>query len=173
MKVALVLGSASTVWDDAEAAWEYQPKVIVACNEIGVSWADRLDVWCTLHPEKMERWREERAARSHPPAGEHIGHTQWPGVDRTVCHLWPGQNTSASSGGYAAKIALEFADHVILAGVPLTPLPHFNRDLGWQDFASYRTGWEQSLPHIEGRVSSMSGWTRELLGHPSNYLKSA
>lgn len=173
-----MLGGASCVWDDAAAAWEFKPDLIVACNDIGTRWADRLDVWCTLHPEKMAGWRRAREQNGHASAIEHVAHAETldEGIDRIVEYRWPGQAGSASSGGFAAKVALELAETVILAGVPMTATPHFDRASDWADRNSYLDGWKSSLPHIRGRVASMSGWTRELLGPPPlawKILKSA
>jgi hypothetical protein len=77
-------------------------------------------------------------------------------------------NASASSGGYAAKIALEDGyDRVVLAGVPMVATDkHFTRKQIWTQRDSFVRGFKDSIPHFAGRVRSMSGWTQEMLGAP-------
>jgi hypothetical protein len=170
--IALVLGGASCVWDDAfEAIEKFNPGLFVACNDIGTRWSGPLDAWVTLHPEKMAKWRSERAAQGFSEAFEHVaaedGHA---GIDRVADYRWPGMTASGSSGLFAVKIALEKADKVILAGVPMTPTAHFFDDAPWAHVRSFNEAWKTMQPFLKGKVASMSGWTRELLGGPENWL---
>jgi hypothetical protein len=75
---------------------------------------------------------------------------------------------SASSGGYAAKVALDDGfDRVVLAGVPMeTGASHFTRAKPWLQRDSFTIGFEKSVPFFAGRVRSISGWTAEILGRP-------
>lgn len=170
MRVALVLGGASCVWDDAAAAMPFcEPDAVYAANDIGARWAGLLAVWATLHPEKMAGWRAERAGRGFPEAIEHVGHEMGnPGIDRAANYLWPGMNASGSSGLFAVKVALEAGfDRIILAGVPMQAAgAHFFNPAEWAEVGSFTEAWRIALPRIQGRVKSMSGWTAELLGRP-------
>lgn len=165
----LVLGGAKSVWRDASAATDLaDPDLIVAVNDIGSVWPDRLDIWATLHPEKMADWREQRRSNGHTGAREHVAHERWSGVDRLTPYQWPGMNASGSSGLYAVKVALEAgASRVVLAGIPMSAGAHFNREGPWNDLGSFTEAWKIALPRLRDAVRSMSGWTRELLGAPT------
>ncbi len=169
MRLALVLGGANVVWEDAAAALDMaEPDYVFACNDIGTRWAGPLEGWATLHPEKMPGWRAERARRGFLPAREHIGHEMAQGIDRAIDYRFPGMTGSGSSGLFAVKAAMEKADRVILAGVPIDPTgAHFFDAKEWADWQSFIPGWQNAMPHIKDKVRSMSGWTRKLLGAPS------
>jgi hypothetical protein len=44
---------------------------------------------------------------------------------------------------------------------------HFTRGKPWLQCDSFTIGFMKSVPHFAGRVRSMSGWSKELLGAPS------
>jgi len=169
--LALILGGASCVWDDAAAAMELcEPDAVFAVNDIGTRWARPIRAWCSLHPERMQRWRAERGRRGFPAAFEHIGHERGhPGIDRVTSYLWPGMNASGSSGLFAVKVAMEAGyDRIILAGIPMQAEgAHFFNPASWGEVASFTEAWRIARPRLTGKVHSMSGWTKELLGYPS------
>lgn len=170
MTLALVLGGGRDVWAEAGAALEMaQPDLTVAVNDIGVRWPGRLDLWATLHPEKLAAWRSARALRGLDPAREHIAHELQAGVDREQTYLWPGMNASGSSGLYAVKLALEAgAQRVVLAGVPMTAEgAHFFDAAPWGERGAFTEAWDIALPRLRETARSMSGWTKELLGAPT------
>ncbi len=104
-----------------------------------------------------------------PPPGEVGEHGKKGNISRRVSYRYPGMNASASSGGYAAKIALDDGyDKVVLAGVPMRQEDsHFTRGKPWLQRDSFMNGFLLSIPHFKGRVKSMSGWTMEQLGEPT------
>jgi hypothetical protein len=167
--LALVLGGAACVWDDIAAALDLaEPDYVFACNDIGTRWPHRLDGWVTLHPEKMVGWRKERKANGFTSALVHVGNEIAPGVDRVVDYRFPSMGSSGSSGLYAAKVAMELADRIVLCGVPMQAREaHFFDAAQWAEFGSFTQGWQDAMPYIKDRVRSMSGWTKELLGAPS------
>lgn len=168
--LALVIGGANCVWDDIAAALDFaEPDCVFACNDIGTRWPHQLDGWVTLHPEHMPGWREQRARNGFAPALEHIGHEMAPGIDRAIDYRFPGMTGSGSSGLFAVKAAMERAEKVILAGVPMDPKQaHFFDAKQWHEFMSFLPGWENAMPHIRHRVRSVSGWTRKMLGEPTS-----
>ena len=89
-------------------------------------------------------------------------------IDRRVSYRYPGMDSSASSGGYAAKVALDDGfDRVVLAGIPMErDAKHFTRGKPWEQRDGFTIGFKKSVPHFAGRVRSMSGWSAELLGMP-------
>jgi hypothetical protein len=80
---------------------------------------------------------------------------------------------------YGVRLALEFgnADKVIVIGAPLDTSGHYWDGKGKpsdslsQFLPGYKHGWEITLPKITNKVKSLSGWTQELLGTPTeNWL---
>lgn len=169
--IALILGGASSVWDDAaEAMALVEPDAVFAVNDIGTRWAGPLAAWCTLHPEHMAAWRAERARRGFPDASEHVGHEMGqPGIDRATDYRWPEMTGSGSSGLFAVKVAMEAGfDRIILAGVPMAAEgAHFFDASPWGDVGSFLDAWRIAMPRITPHVRSMGGWTKDLLGSPS------
>lgn len=169
MKTALVLGGAAGVWDDAARALSrFQPHAAAAVNDIGTRWAGRLDIWASLHHEKMAGWRQERVRRGFGPAKTHIGCEPAPGIDAVEDYRWPGMNASGSSGLYAVKLLMDRGfDRIVLAGIPMDPAgAHFFNTARWDEVESFWQAWLDQAPRLKGIVKSMSGRTRELLGAP-------
>ena len=75
-----------------------------------------------------------------------------------------------TSSLYAVRIAIELgsAEKIILAGCPMDQSGHYydREDLGLY-LETYRKGWLSAYPRIKDIVRSYSGWTRELLGEPT------
>jgi hypothetical protein len=102
-----------------------------------------------------------------PLPGEVGAHGRKGRIARRVSYRYPGMDSSASSGGYAAKIALEDGfDRVVLAGVPMSEGHHFTRQTPWLQRDCFTKGFQKSIPYFAGRVRSVSGWTQEMLGTP-------
>lgn len=148
-----------------------KPDAVIGVNLMIERWAGKLDYSVTLHPEALEAWQVTRRRRGFPEATVSIAHVMQSGprIDRVVDYRWPGMNASGSSGLFAAKVALEDGfDRIILAGVPISADGgHFTYDGPWIHVESYRGAWKEALPHLAGRVRSMSGWTAEILGKPT------
>jgi hypothetical protein len=169
---ALILGGASCVWNDVDAALSLgEFFAVVACNDIGTAWAGELDAWVTLHPENMEGWIRQRASRGYPPAKRIVYH-QWKGgspkPDLVTAYNWHRSHKSASSGVFAAKVALEIGcERGVLCGVPLTMTAHFNDRGDWSAATSFHDGLMNAEPYLRNKVRSMSGRTKEILGVPT------
>jgi hypothetical protein len=176
MRRALVIGCSSNVWQDVEVAQNHCLFDAIYCVKLaGVHWLGPRFVWATLHPEFMDAYEAERKWLGHhmdyeivaPLPGEVGMHGRKGNIHRRVSYRYPGMDSSASSGGYAAKIALEDGfDRVVLAGVPMDTGNHFTRGKPWLQRDSFTKGFQKSIPHFAGRVRSVSGWTQELLGAP-------
>lgn len=176
--IALVLGGANTVWEDAAAALDlFRPEIVVAVNEISARWAGPVDYQVSLHPEHLLKWQDERRERGYSepafvvstekPEFYEAG-TRYPRIDFAMDYRWPGMDASGSSGLFAAKVALTAADRAVLAGIPMTPEgAHFFHPARWNEHACFIDAWHRAMPFIKDRVRSMSGWTAELLGRPS------
>lgn len=182
MKLALVVGSAACIWDDVRAARAMAQFDAVCCvKRAGIEWPEAFDVWAGLHPEYMKNFIARRRAKGYPdgyeivcPPEKELGDIgrDINGIEpRRVSYLWPGMNASAGSGIYGAKAMLDAGYRVVLAGVPMNTEPHFlpHERWGkgkWSGLNSFMPGLQQAIPHMKGRVRSMSGKTKELLGAP-------
>lgn len=186
MKLALVVGSADCMQDDVKAARALCKFDAVYCvKRAGIHWPEPFQVWVGLHPEYMDAYEAERARLGYPggyeivapPVGEVSSDHHAKGrIDRRVSYLWPGvkpgEGSSASSGIYGAKVAIEDGYRVVLAGIPMTATPHFVKHErygsgNWSQLGAFLPGFERSLPHLVGKCRSMSGLTREKLGAPN------
>lgn len=186
MRVALVVGGAGRVAEDLRVTNSlFHPDRVYAVNDIGAH-LETLDTWCTLHPEFMDGWEEERRLRGllrcldvvAPPPSEVGMHGEKGRIARRVTYKWPDMRSSASSGIYGAKVALDDGfDRVVLAGVPLTKedghfLPgaktgyNVTRGKVWDQQRAFVAGYREALPRMIGRVRSVSGYTMETLGFP-------
>lgn len=166
------LGGAESVWSDLDAARALvgdRDYHIGAVNEAARDFPGHLDLWCTLHQEKLEKWQRgrERAGRNTDYlCCSHKGHPL-ARVDRIYKEVWPG-----SSGLFlctTAVLALGY-EKVIICGIPMDGRPHYHKQQEWRDAEHYRRAWSRASrhPHMEDRIKSMSGWTREkLLGPPT------
>lgn len=169
--MAVILGSGASLQGDIAALGEWTGTVI-AVNRAGIAYPGRIDHWVTLHPEMLEGFMEERAIAYGP--SDFTTWSQRPHddaqVDRVVTDIEP----KGSSGLFAARIALRHlgCDRVVLAGIPIDDGPHFYDADGVRSgpaFRYYRPAWLRARrQEFSGRVRSLSGWTREILGSPDN-----
>jgi hypothetical protein len=164
---ALILGSASTLEADVEGALElFEPDVIIGCNHAGRDWPGELDHFCTMHPDLFPHWLTERRSNRFPEPGRlwHARHRPVPEeLTSTAVESWGG-----SSGLLCVAVAFELGcDRIVLAGVPMIKAAgHFDDPRPWAEARTYQMSWERRKPQLLGRVKSMSGWTRDLLGYP-------
>lgn len=141
----------------------------VCVNDIGAVFPGQLHEWATLHPDKLPAWEAARAERGHPDVGTRWTVSRSAHVDRLV-RTW----TGGSSGLLGVDVALNGLgmDGAVLCGVPMDDRPNdYNPQHadGWGQFRRFRSAWLRVpvLEVIRPRVRSMSGWTRELLGAPT------
>lgn len=171
MRTALVLGGASCLLDDL-----YELPIrfdgVVACNDAGMYWPGDLDAWVTLHPAKMNQWRQKRRANGHSEPGRFFAHQEQGNYIRRTAYKFQGVTSSGSSGMFAAKVALVDLsfDRAVLCGIPMMRKPHFFDRHDWRSATHFRHAWESlPKPYME-RMRSMSGWTRCLLGSPRDWV---
>lgn len=173
MDAALVIGGGAGVWQDLDAL----PRAGAAftnfvVNDIGVWFPGEVHHWVTLHHDKLPHWRGLRAVERPWGGAENIiGHSIHPGDG--VQRIWPGiVDEGGLSGLMAVRIALLLgAERVVLAGVPVDGSGNFFRPAvcghGQHDLPFTRAAWSRDADALfAGRVRSLSGWTRELLGAP-------
>lgn len=187
-KFALVVGCAACIWDDVKRATTLHNFDAVYCvKQAGIYWPTKFDVWCSLHPEMMDKYEAERKAKGFPsgyeivaPLSKEVGsHGQKGNIARRVSLFPKGVTSSPSSGIYAAYVAVQDGFHVVLAGIPMqTSAGHFLpgtrtivlghvRGPQWLERDAFLAGFEQYKPHLRGKVKSMSGETKNIFGEPT------
>lgn len=173
--IALCLGGAPSVWSEFESAKALigdRAHVVVAANHAGVEFPGHLDAWASLHPERMDGWREQRRAKGlnddfralvYPRRHLPRWMEPWP-------YRWKG-----SSGLFMAQAALEALGcrGAILCGVPMdAEAGHITGAATWPFTEKYRPAFLEAK--AEGApIRSMGGWTAEVLGRPdADWIKS-
>lgn len=179
MASLLILGGAACVWDDIDAAQRLgEFDAVCAVNDIGVQWPHHLDLWVTLHHEKLFQWQSLRATLGRNTdyisvCHSHDGLKPWsptlPRIDKILDYRYEGMTSSGSSGLFAVKVGQEYGfNRIVLAGVPLEQREaHFFDNRPWTEVGKFRDAWKIAHPFIKDNVRSMSGWTRERLGLPT------
>ena len=171
---ALILGGAACLDEDLAAAAALgiteETAAIIATNHAGRDRPGRVDAWASFHAELFNRWIAEREAAGRPPAlmlwtaERPLHEPQMPPNLHLTSH-WGG-----SSGLLAVAVALELGfRRIVLCGVPMTAEgEHYDRAGLWIDAGNYRRAWLDRAGVLAGRVRSMSGWTRDMLGEPDS-----
>jgi hypothetical protein len=115
----------------------------------------------TFHPAEIAEIKDRRAG----VGGEHgykvISHEHRPEVDIFIADWWKPTGSSALLGAQAALTVLGY-ERIILCGCPLTGMNGKGNN-----YETFRRGWETNRGKVIGKVTSMSGWTAELLGKPT------
>jgi len=175
---ALVLGGASTLWDDLAALealigglW---PWTVFAVNDSGWAYDGRIHYWVSLHQAKMPGWMERRRSNGYPMDGIEVWGGSWvtkqddsrlPWVD----HVLPTQS-HASSGSHAIDIAIHLGhDRVVAVGIPLDFGPHFDRPGPWDSAHFHRRAIQSAAEEWGERVRFMSGWTADFIVRPTAF----
>lgn len=169
---AIVVGRARGAVREYEAACSmcFFDSVLVV-GAMMTSFPYAIDHAVSFHAELFALWARERAAAGLPPVG-----TYWSARRRgtaplhlaaPVCYV---DCVGGSSGLLATRgVALGAlrADRVVLAGVPMAAeAGHEGSDAPWTEASKYWAAWEEHAEELRGRVRSMSGRTRGLLGEP-------
>lgn len=166
----IALGGAKGVWDELEEALTLCPDADVgAVNEAGRDYTGHLTLWASLHPEKFHRWqrgRERNGLNTDFTACCHKKHFDTR-VDFVTNDIWGG-----TSGLFLCQIAaINFGySRIIVCGMPISDSPKYFTDDQWKGVSRYRKGWTEATqqPELKGKIRSMSGWTRELVGPPDS-----
>jgi hypothetical protein len=178
----VVCGSARCLWDDLAIA-KIETSFLdgadfMAIKQVGMYLPQDMKPrhWAGCHGERFQwlvplrrdgyYFRGRNGERQvHPQKLGIMVHADklWPMVD----HAWPGPLTGTSSlFGVRVGLALGY-EEVLLCGVPLDDSGRFY-DAPWDKGVDLNVAtmdeWEQYMPALQGRVKSMSGRTRELLG---------
>lgn len=190
MRSVAILGGADCVWEDAAYLMDLYggefPGDWMTVNDIGCHWRGRINVWATLHPEKLVEedpdhpnglsWMEQRHRAHHTGGYTTYSNREPKLVHETILH-WGG----GSSGLFAVAVAYEIGyKRVVLCGVPMTKTGHFDGSLthpgddDWEYADDHWKAWDRKLRKgddrsrfLQNNVRSMSGRTRRVLGEPT------
>jgi len=118
--------------------------------------------WCaTFHPAEIPSIRARREGRIGRVDFSIISHEKRDYVELFINDWWMPSGSSALLGVQAA-LRLGYR-RIVLAGCPLT-----GKNIEGGDYENFRKGWEPRLKELGGRVRSMSGWTADFLGRPTD-----
>lgn len=156
MKV-LIIGSGARVHQELAMVDRASFDLVIGVNQAAIDFDT--DVLVTLHPKEYANKADKPVVSYVPLDGvTKVMPFQWEGMNRT------GGSASGSSGLYAVKYALSIgAKEVVLAGVGMDILPHYYGGGEWTECLRFRGAWEAVASQLRGRVTSLGGWTRELL----------
>lgn len=150
---ALVIGSGDRVAAELRKVDRESFDVVIGVNAAAIDYGP-VDYHVTLHPEQ---YAPKKAATL-------VTHKKAKGADIITPYAFRKHGKSGSSGLFGVKFALIDlgADEVVLAGVGMDFAPHYNRPDIWKP-KGFRTAWVEALPEMQGKVTSLGGWTAELL----------
>ena len=177
----LVIGSGACLWDDARKLYRHDSENkydYCGVNFGGYFWPYPLKHFCSLHANYIQYWLPLRLKTF----SQGWIHSHAAKKEPAVENVWNLVRPAAMSGLFAAKAMLACGyDEVILLGNPMDDTGHFydpppgmlapGEQASWESMR-YRhrenmLEWEQaSIDEFKGRVKSMSGYTRDLLGEP-------
>jgi len=199
MPALLVVGSAPCLHDDLAAARRLYPDAEVMLVNGACVAVEDADHVLSGHTAKAYEFAEARrkafpnakpwrlhancARINRPPKNEHPDVTDWWGAEFS---------TGATSAAKAARIGLQMGFHpVVICGAPMDGSGYFTgesqtgkvithdcRRVGDPAHQEHRTinGYREKFAKLaagefKGKVFSMSGFTRDQLGHPADFLK--
>jgi hypothetical protein len=166
----IILGTASNMWEDFFEALKIDGGADLMCLNLAPCFFRQqiedkkisIHHWVSVHPEFFE-------IADCYLLGEPWKHSTV--STKRTDYVW-GVSSEGSSGAFACRIALALGyKKVILCGIPMDNRPHIydmpETKLPWAEQDHCRSSWEWSKANeFQGRVKSMSGWTKELLGRP-------
>ena len=172
----LICGSGRCLWDDISSLGPFDGDMMAVA--LAGMYLEKLPLhWVSLDPETFQWMLPMRPEIVYTPTGLFVRrvetHSHRPCAG--VLHAWPLsvlKTTGGTSSLAACRIALALGyERVILAGVPIDGSGHFYdapsalRE-ATDDYSGFIEPWHDAVDEFKGRVRSLSGRTRELLGAP-------
>lgn len=164
----LVVGSARGVWDDLMQV-DVEFYDIMTVNDVGMHLPFRVKYWYSNDSKMLPKWHEARRPSLKLLYGDIPLYSCYTGKGVTQVDVLNGQGTSGMNAAhFAVKLGYK---KVVLAGVPLDNSGHYfdppgkrtNFELEEPDMGSWKYAKDN---YFQGKVSSLSGRTEELLGRP-------
>lgn len=187
----LIIGGAQAAFREAEQAsqllsdsgYSLSGVAVATLNHAGYMWPGKMSHWITLHPELIADWKWKRAYNGFPFDAHVVSHlNKWsntPERDREHVNEWVDyrygkSGGSGSSGLIAARYFIEKGyQRILLAGVPMSASGrHLTYDRKWDAGNYFQQAWLEFADELRPFVRSMSGFTRDLLGGPEEYVRS-
>lgn len=175
MRRAIVVGRARGAHEEYAAACAMCTfDDVLVVGAMATMFPHCVDHLVSFHAELFDLWTEQRAAAGFGPVGCYWGATfkgRNLGEDTTQCRPLRYAPCLGGSSGFLAMEGVALgalgADRVVLAGVPMRMEDaHVDSPAPWDEADTYWSTWEEHLSKLLGRVKSMSGRTRDVLGEP-------
>lgn len=166
-RICILMAGGRSVWDDVyeftrkgnHSDWDF-----LAVNDVGMFWPEHLEHWFSLHVEQFSGWCTVREFHYKP--AKYL-HACAPG-NRAV--VWP-VSTAGTSVRAAVLTALVLGyKQVVMCGAPFSDDGHFfdphRRTTNFsRECQPERWKFDRDMI-FEGKVKSMSGLSKEILGTP-------
>lgn len=185
--VCIVFGPAECCWVDLDAATTFlagRAFDTIAVKRAVELYPGKLFAYATLHPNAAVASIRSRDAMGFPMGFPLFTSTEFlraaarmkrNGRELGISGVRLFSDLAGSSGLFGVRCALESHKKIILCGVPMDESPYSMTPnipgLSMGNFQShvnaYRRGWVKSHALLKDQVRSMSGWTREMLGAPT------
>ena len=166
-KYLLIIGAAPNVGEDIARFFDMrEARNGVDFMLIGFDSVELVSEWCkyfaTYHPSEIQMSKERRHKYGGNTDFMVISHQQHEGLVNMILPL-VGPSGSSAMLGTLAGLQMGY-EKIILCGCPLN-----GKNLKGDNYVSFRQGWEdkKNKKAVLGKVKSMSGWTAELLGAPT------
>jgi hypothetical protein len=175
-KKLLIACTGRDVWRDIQK-FDYSDMDIMCVKDTIIHFPDPIHHAFSQHADQLVHFVEIRKMRNpstRRQTNEIMAHTSSDSKYPSI-HAWnlPGHGTS-SLGAVYVGLALGYC-RIVLAGCPLDDMGHYYDPEGVKTFFIKRIPdrnkgprfWEHAAAHVfKGKVKSLSGRTRELLGAP-------
>ena len=172
-KVALIVGCAPCWGDDLNQFKTICSEFDVFAIGLDCPYKEEIKYFVTYHIEDIEAYKRKRTGDykiiSHTNdfikySRERRKKPEW--ANTNVDIVYPHQAPSGSSSLLGTKAALFKLGYnkVVLIGCPMDTGSIENKA---KSYSVFRKGWLYFKSDLVGKVKSMSGWTKELLGEPT------
>jgi hypothetical protein len=178
----ILCGAARCLWDDLKKAGGVDGADLMCINQAGLHMPYEFEHWVSVHGELFQ-WlvplrNNGKGYIMHGKDNHRVEHRatlsgiMTHSVDQypLVSHVWPISNVGTSSM-FGARVGLALGyEQIILCGVPIDGTGHFFEAPFHKQLVDFKESalrfWQDALSEFKGKVFSMSGNTRELLGEP-------
>jgi len=171
-KILIIVGSAPCATEDLAAIMSVigredpAPTIMLIGLDSVEKYLGHADYFATYHTSDIEPAFERRTAAGGNTDYMIIAHQQHiekPTGRDLVDLIIPFEPPTGNSAllGVLAGIKLGY-EKIIVCGCPL-----MGKNDKQYDYANFRAGWTAKLAMIKDKTRSMSGWTQELLGAPT------
>lgn len=169
-QILLVMGASPLMKADCERFLELQD-VKIDYLGVGIDVMDRVEqdikYFATYHPKDIEPARERRKRMGYNLDYKTICHIPYPKENNNLVDfiisidLKKEKSGSSAMLGCLAGIELGYTK-IVLCGCPMEGVNH--KGVGYGQF---QKGWKFHEQKVKDVVKSMSGWTKEFLGEPT------